>query len=138
MPIENMSLGPGMVYIPDDPMVLKPIDLVTSTVDYPEARTFKTKPFECELKGQATINPTLLKELAVPSKGPQPFDMYYETTRLEQIRKHKKKRINKKWANRYGHREVPIRYIAQNCYLRHNTFNDFDIVVGSSKVVKKG
>ena len=63
--------------------------------------------------------------------------MEYECTRLEQIRKHKKKRINKKWAKRYGYREVPYKIIAKDCYIRPSRFNDFDIIIGSEKFVKK-
>ena len=52
-------------------------------------------------------------------------ELVFRCTRLEQIRRHKKKRINKKWAKRYGYREVRDVYEFENAHIEHELFNDF-------------
>ena len=46
------------------------------------------------------VNPELIQILFGNNDDPTTFDFEYEA--LKQARKHKKKRINKKWAKRYG------------------------------------
>lgn len=46
------------------------------------------------------VNPELVQILFGNNNDPGTFDFEYEA--LKQARKHKKKRINKKWAKRYG------------------------------------
>lgn len=139
MDVNDMILGPGILYDgngkpigtcqgPDD------IDTVFSEYEIPGPITL-SRGFEAELK--ATVNIPVLNELVGLMSKPQPFWMSYYCERLEQIRKHKKKRINKKWAKRYGYRLVPYKVMAQDCYIRQNTFNDFDIIIGSQKTIEK-
>lgn len=97
-----------------------------NTFDSPTFTLSKPSSFECELT--STLNVPIFKELSLMGGGPEPFYMEYDAVRYEQVRKHKKKRINKKWAKRYGYRAVPCRYRMENCYISHNTFNDFEIV----------
>lgn len=54
----------------------------------------------------ATINEDLWKAL-MPSEFPKMFDIEYTT--IVQARKHRKKRINKKWLKKYGYKQVRVR-----------------------------
>jgi gamma-glutamylcysteine synthetase len=54
----------------------------------------------------ATINEELWKKL-MPSEFPEMFDIEYTT--IVQARKHRKKRINKKWLKKYGYKQVMVR-----------------------------
>lgn len=58
--------------------------------------------FEAEM---TCVNPNLLRELiGYPSNS---FSLTFEgMPRLVQVRKHKKKRINKKWAKIYGYKTI--------------------------------
>jgi hypothetical protein len=51
----------------------------------------------------ANINEDLLKKLMFPEK----FDIEYP--KIVQARKHRKKRINKKWLKKYGYKQVKVR-----------------------------
>ena len=70
----------------------------------PEIRTFGTceASFTCE---NAMINEKLLSELFLPKKS-DTFDLQY--TVMVQARRHRKKRINKKWLKRYGYKPKQI------------------------------
>ena len=67
----------------------------------PEIRSFWTWEVSstCE---NATINEKLLSELFSP-KMSDTFDLQY--TIMVQARRHRKKRINKKWLKRYGYKQ---------------------------------
>ena len=52
------------------------------------------------------INEELWKRL-MPSEFPKMFDIEYTT--IVQVRKHRKKRINKKWLKKYGYKQVKVR-----------------------------
>jgi hypothetical protein len=52
----------------------------------------------------ATINEELWKKLI---QFPEKFDIEY--TKIVQARKHRKKRINKKWLKKYGYKQVKVR-----------------------------
>lgn len=69
--------------------------------EIPDVRTFGTceATFTCE---NAVINENLLSELFLPKKS-NTFDLQY--TVMVQARRHKKKRINKKWLKRYGYKK---------------------------------
>ena len=54
----------------------------------------------------ATINEELWKRL-MPSEFPEMFDIEYP--KIVQARKHRKKRINKKWLKKYGYKQVKVR-----------------------------
>ena len=70
----------------------------------PEIRIFGTceASFMCE---NATINEKLLSELFSP-KMPDMFNLQYTT--MVQARRHRKKRINKKWLKRYGYKPIQM------------------------------
>ena len=72
--------------------------------EQPEIRTFGTREasFTCE---NAMINEKPLSELFLPKKS-DTFDLQY--TVMVQARRHRKKRINKKWLKRYGYKPKQI------------------------------
>lgn len=72
--------------------------------EQPEIRTFGTceASFTCE---NAMINEKLLSKLFLPKKS-DIFDLQY--TAMVQARRHRKKRINKKWLKRYGYKPIKI------------------------------
>ena len=60
---------------------------------------------EISFSGEFTIiNKDVIKQLFDITGSQAEYSMYYTT--LVQARKHKKKRINKKWLKRYGYRYV--------------------------------
>ena len=71
----------------------------------PDIRAFGTceATFTCE---NAVINKNLLSELFLPKKS-NTFDLQY--TVMAQARRHRKKRINKKWLKKYGYKSVSVR-----------------------------
>lgn len=97
--------------------------------------TIKALSEALEIELETKFNIPVLNELVGEMSEPQPFYMEYDGVRHEQIRKHKKKRINKKWAKRYGYREIPCRYRIENCYIHHNLFNDFEVRGDIPKIV---
>ena len=48
------------------------------------------------------------------------FDVEYSTPILVQCRRHKKKRINKKWAKRYGYKTETMLMRIHNCRIKPN------------------
>lgn len=53
----------------------------------------------------ASINFDLLRQYCIQPRTPK-YDIKYK--KVVQARKHKKKRINKKWLKRYGHRIITV------------------------------
>lgn len=135
MGIESMlRFGPGILYTGDG----KPIGTCQSiddvdTLYIPEEEDLVFIPamtlantLELELEAEFP-DISVFNELAGPPSEHKGFDLEWDGVYHEQIRKHKKKRINKKWAKRYGYREVPCRYRMKNAYILQETFNDFSI-----------
>lgn len=54
----------------------------------------------------AVFNFDLLKELCGQPQLPKSYDITYPE--VIQVRKHKKKRINKKWLKRYGYKIIHV------------------------------
>lgn len=72
--------------------------------EQPEIRTFGTceASFTCE---NAIINEKLLSKLFLPKKS-DTFGLQYMA--MGQARRHRKKRINKKWLKRYGYKPMQM------------------------------
>ena len=84
-----------------------PIDLWEPSDEVPLTTINAFEPIEFSTEDK--VDAGLLKKLVendLANDTPAGFTLQYHTTHLEQIRRHKKKRINKKWAKRYGYREV--------------------------------
>lgn len=95
--------------------------------EVPDIRTFGTceATFGCE---NVTINENLLSELFLPKKS-NTFDLQY--TAMVQARKHKKKRINKKWLKRYGYK--PQQMISKGWEI-----GEYNAQTGECELVKRG
>ncbi len=137
----GVEFGPGIFYINNKPIgtgiLDNEVDIIPEEPEFDYAHIppiTLSKPIELEL--ESTLNVPLIKELAGHFSEPKGFYLEYDGVRYEQVRKHKKKRINKKWAKRYGYREVPCRYRMENAYIKHELFNDFSIVADPPKIVK--
>lgn len=119
----DISFGPGVFYIGDKPIgtgiLVDDVDTLfprqcESTVNVPitiPSLSNRTCDVEFEFKGFMSDIPTLIDH------EPKNFTVEYDTVRIEQIRKHKKRRINKKWAKRYGYREVSYKCRIANARL---------------------
>lgn len=143
MGTDSASFGPGILYAGSElHYVGHVIDKFNTTpyeldIDDTPAMTFKnslSQSIEFELESE--LNVPVFNELVGELSEPKRFYMEYDGVRYEQIRKHKKKRINKKWAKRYGYREVPCRYRVENCYISPGLFNDFEIISDPVKIVR--
>lgn len=55
------------------------------------------------------------------------FTVEYNAPELVQVRRHKKKRINKKWAKRYGYKYVLKPKKLNHCTITPNPYGDFMI-----------
>lgn len=69
--------------------------------------------FECRIDGD-----TLAKLTGANTEG-MIFDITYSSPRQIQVKRHKKKRINKKWAKRYGYKTVLVEHELTNCSITH-------------------
>lgn len=69
--------------------------------------------FECRIDGD-----TLARLTGANTEG-MLFDVSYGSPRQVQVRRHKKKRINKKWAKRYGYKTVLVERMLTNCSITH-------------------
>lgn len=94
--------------------------------EVPEVRTFGTceATFTCE---NAVINENLLSELFLPKKT-NTFDLQYNV--MVQARRHKKRRINKKWLKRYG-------YKPQQVTSKGWELGEYNTQTGECELVKK-
>ena len=66
---------------------------------------------DCSFSASCKMNPEaldILKSLSQPLKTGDTVNV--KGVKLIQKRKHRKRRINKKWAKRYGYREIPTDY----------------------------
>lgn len=128
----NISFGMGELYMDEIQLgtitsgQISAADLYDFEDEDPWVTTISSEPIE--FSTEAKIDAGVLKKLVEndfangTSAG---FTLQYHTSHLEQIRRHKKKRINKKWAKRYGYREVRDIYVFENAHIENELFNDF-------------
>lgn len=123
----NITFGAGTFYM-DGYKIDGTIDTMEVT-EYPENQHLKgisfTTAYTAEFEGE--VNGPLLSELVGPDSDPT-FQMEYDGVMHEQVRRHKKKRINKKWAKRYGYRVVPCHVVLKNARLVHDQAEAFIVV----------
>ena len=131
----NITFGSGTFYINESK--IGTIDTMGVT-EYPEDQHLKgvafTTAYTAEFEGE--VNRPLLSELVEMDSDPT-FQMEYDGTMHEQVRKHKKRRINKKWAKRYGYREVPCRTILKNAHIVHDQAEAFIVVSDCPSIERK-
>ena len=95
---------------------------------------------EAEFTMDAEINAPLFSKLTsvdlTQLSNPNSFTVQYSAPYQEQIRRHKKKRINKKWAKRYGYRTKfkKIR-ISEVSFVKHNEL-EFEALGKNVEIIK--
>ena len=103
----------NLVYIPEkDPLALKPIPdslhkLVELDLNWPPPEDARinfplSTNAEFEMEVEMPVNKLLAAEFT--KNCDMSYTLQFSEHYQEQIRRHKKKRINKKWAKRYGFR----------------------------------
>lgn len=131
----NITFGAGTLYI--DESKIGAIDAMEVT-EYPENQHLKgiafTTAYTTEFEGE--VDWELFSELA--GRDPDPiFQMEWDGIMYEQVRRHKKKRINKKWAKRYGYRAVLCRTVLKNARLVHDQAEAFIVVSDCPEIERK-
>lgn len=101
-------LNSGSIYLNNKHLTDELPEITFPDNDIPDyVKSFSlTKPAYAEFEVEAEINVPLLHKIAgidLAAPGAQSFIAEYSEPYQEQRRKHKKKRINKKWAKRYGY-----------------------------------
>lgn len=101
-----MLLTGGSFYINDNYLTNKLPEITFPDDDIPQCiKSFSlANPAGAEFTLEAEIDaPMFSKYLGVDLSNAQSFSAEFSEPYQEQRRKHKKKRINKKWAKRYGY-----------------------------------
>lgn len=104
--IPKLSLGSGSLYIKDEFLTNNLLDITFPGDDIPEyVRSINlADPTSAEATFEAEIDAPMFNRLiGVDLANAQSFSAEFSEPYQEQRRKHKKKRINKKWAKRYGY-----------------------------------
>lgn len=113
MILSKLEFNPdNLIYMPDDPTALKPIPdslfkLVELDLNWPPPEDARINfPLSADAEFEMEVDMPVNKDLAdVFGRGCDiSYSIQLSEPYQEQIRKHKKKRINKKWAKRYGFR----------------------------------
>lgn len=94
MPTNTITLFPNEIFVPFK-------ELKTSSVSVGDPPKYKSR-FHCSGKIDMTLCSEKLEELFGVDPASQEDSFAISYCYLIQKRKHKKKRINKKWAKRYG------------------------------------
>ena len=100
MPTNTITLFPNEVFVPFK-------ELKTSSVSVGDPPKYKSR-FHCSGKIDMTLCSEKLEELFGVDTASQEDSFAINYCYQIQKRKHKKKRINKKWAKRYGFISIPI------------------------------
>lgn len=131
----NITFGAGTFYI--DESKIGTIDRIEVT-EYPENQHLKgiafTTAYTTEFEGE--VDWELFSELAGRDSDPT-FQMEWDGIVYEQVRRHKKKRINKKWAKRYGYRAVLCHTVLKNARLVHDQAEAFIVVSDCPEIERK-
>lgn len=103
------------------PIELKAIPKVISLDEVPPYVTDIYQPLfdSAKMEFQCCIDGDTLAKLTGANTEGMIFDITYASPRRVQVRRHKKKRINKKWAKRYGYKTVLVEHELTNCSITH-------------------
>lgn len=104
------------------PIELKAIPKVIILDEVPPYMTDIYRPLSdsAEMEFQCRIDGDTLAKLTGATTEGMLFDVTYASPRQVQVRKHKKKRINKKWAKRYGYKTVLVEHELTNCSITYS------------------
>lgn len=137
--MNNITFGTGSFYIGEEPIgtgtLIEDIDTIPDT--YEPHSLLNPMDFECELDSCIDISTLNMLTDNDPLGGLKKFALEYDSTYLEQVRRHKKKRINKKWAKRYGYREVPCKYRFNNARLSEKDGVTIEVQTDDFEIIKE-
>lgn len=134
----SISLSSGCLCLNDVSFEIPPLN-VEHPPDYVSNITFPlSASAEFSLETEIDI-PTFCKLCGVdssPLAGAESFSVQWSAPYQEQIRRHRKKRINKKWAKRYGYRTA-----MRKCQMDNVTFvrpysNEIEIYGDNLRIAK--
>lgn len=120
MGLDELKLGPGMLFMTttngEDVMQVEARDIycdipVSANEEVNYEFDFKTPLMQEFTADSCIVDQSLLRHVM---GAPYGWNMEYEADVLVQARKHRKKRINKKWAKRYGYKTIK-RKMRFNC-----------------------
>ena len=101
--------------------------MASDTTNIPEYITSITPKLStsAEFTMEAEIDGDMFaKLLGFPMAAEKNFTVEYSEPILVQARRHKKKRINKKWRKRYGYKMIFRKKQLTDCVVSHNISND--------------
>ena len=91
----------------------------------PKLSTSEEFTMECDINGDL-----FAKLCGVDMANGKDFTVEFSRPELVQVRRHRKKRINKKWAKRYGYKMMFKNHRIVNCVMKHEISNDMLTVEG--------
>lgn len=133
----NMTFASGLLYIDDScmPAAVDSMEVSDIWADDSSPLSITTSRSDT-FEGTFEFDPALLRD--VMNLDPvSTFTVEYDTTLSEQVRKHKKKRINKKWAKRYGYRQVPYHVTLNDAQVIDDGENGLEIIGNNVKLQRK-
>ena len=141
----NITLGSGTLFMNNEPIAttipeLPPID-PNDPPEYVRSINFPLSA-EAEFTMEAEIDAQAYYRLvgidhAVPFGDATGFSLVYIAPYTEQVRRHKKKRINKKWAKRYGYVTKFKKYRMDEVYFRPGASEyEYDFYTSNVRVEK--
>ena len=139
----NIQFTSGSLYLKDDylgPVIpeIPPID-INEPPNYLHSLNFQLST-EAEFTVETEIDAPMLYGLCgiPPMTNIQTFTLQYQRPVTEQVRRHKKKRINKKWAKRYGYRTVLKTYQMNEVRFEKGATDEFELLLSGPPRVVKG
>lgn len=140
-------LDSGAPYIKEDLLDTisfdKSLNMLSFYEDIPEFCKYINRPMStsAEFNMESEIDiPTFAKltgnDLG-PLAGATSFSVQFSEPYQEQIRKHKKRRINKKWAKRYGYRTKYRKWRIDEVSFVCDSYGRYDLTGNNLKIVKE-
>ena len=83
-----------------------------------------TNELSASFSADCEINYELLKKLIPMNIGEEPWEIVY--VKIVQARKHRKKRINKKWLKRYGYKQQLVK--SKGWKVTYHTDGTFELI----------
>lgn len=140
----DITLGSGTLFMKDNPIAatipeIPPLKLnhppeYVRSINFPLS-TEADFTMEAEIDAQA-YNRLVGFDPAVPFSDATGFSLVYSAPYTEQVRRHKKKRINKKWAKRYGYVTKFKKYRMNEVYFRNDLEDQYEFYTKNIEVVK--
>lgn len=140
----NISLGSGTFYLNDTPITSELPEVTFSDEGIPKyVKSFHlTNPADAEAEFEAEIDIPMINKLAygvdadLINSMPNSCTIMFSQPYQEQRRKHKKKRINKKWAKRYGYVTKYHKYRITEVSLCNDRESEFECLGRGLEIVR--